>query len=62
MATLKSVVENGMISHKHKSSLWPINTDDISWAMAAWEIYAVTGDKDWLKWSYDVVKRTVTDE
>lgn len=62
MATLKSVVENGMISHKHKSSLWPINTDDISWAMAAWEIYAVTGDKDWLKWSYDVVKRTVTEE
>lgn len=62
IATLKSMVENGTISHKHKSSLWPINTDDISWAMAAWEIYTATGDKEWLKWSYEVIKRTIIEE
>lgn len=62
IATLKSAVENGIISHKHKSNLWPINTDDISWAMAAWEIYTATGDKEWLKWAYEVIKRTITEE
>ncbi|MDO4511462.1 MAG: hypothetical protein Q4B68_06575 [Bacteroidales bacterium] len=62
MATLKSSVDGGIITHKRKRSIWPINTDDISWAMAAWEVYAVTGDKQWLKWAYEVVKRTVTEE
>lgn len=62
METLKSSVENGIITHKHKRSIWPINTDDISWAMAAWEIYSVTGDKKWLKWAYDVVKKTIDEE
>ena len=62
MQTLKSAVENGVISHRHKRSVWPINTDDISWAMAAWEVYAVTGDKQWLRWAYDVVKRTIAEE
>lgn len=62
MQTLKSAVENGVISHRHKRSVWPINTDDISWAMAAWEVYSVTGDKQWLRWAYDVVKRTIDEE
>lgn len=62
MQTLRNSVENGVISHRHKRSVWPINTDDISWAMAAWEVYAVTGDKKWLRWAYDVVKRTIEEE
>lgn len=62
MATLRSAVANGVISHKHKASVWPINTEDISWTMAAWEIYAVTGDKKWLKWAYSVAKRTIDEE
>lgn len=62
MATLRSAVENGMISHKHKNNVWPINTDDISWTMAAWEVYAVTGDKKWLKWAYEVARRTIDEE
>lgn len=62
METLKGSVENGIITHKHKRSIWPINTDDISWAMGAWEIYTVTGDKEWLKWAYDVVKKTIDEE
>jgi len=28
----------------------------MTWALAAWEIYVVTGDRDWLEYAYDVIK------
>ncbi|HEX8832087.1 MAG TPA: hypothetical protein VF705_13015, partial [Longimicrobium sp.] len=32
---------------------WPNSTDRMAWALAAWELYAATGDRDWLRTSYD---------
>jgi hypothetical protein len=37
---------------------WPVSTDRMVWALAAWELYAVTGDKDWLRQSYDIIRRS----
>ena len=37
---------------------WPVSTDRMTWALAAWEVYAVTGDRDWLRTSYDIIKRS----
>jgi hypothetical protein len=37
---------------------WPVSTDRTTWALAAWELYAVTGDRDWLRTSYDVISRS----
>ena len=37
---------------------WPISTDRMTWALAAWEVYAVTGDREWLRTSYDIIKRS----
>ena len=37
---------------------WPVSTDRMAWALAAWELYAVTGDRDWLKRSYDIIRRS----
>ena len=48
--------------HKHGHSIWPINSDDISWAAAAWEVYSVTGDKSFLKWAYNVIKNTSAED
>ncbi len=39
---------------------WPISTDRLTWALAAWELYAVTGDGEWLRESYAVIERSVT--
>lgn len=39
---------------------WPISTDRLTWALAAWELYAVTGDREWLAESYAVIERSVT--
>lgn len=35
---------------------WPISTDRMTWALAAWELYAATGDRAWLRRAYDVIR------
>ena len=37
---------------------WPISTDRTTWALAAWELYATTGDRSWLRAAYDVISRS----
>src|SRR5688572_3201007 len=37
---------------------WPVSTDRMVWALAAWELYAATGDRDWLRQAYDIVRRS----
>jgi hypothetical protein len=37
---------------------WPISTDRMTWALAAWELYAVTGDEDWLRTAYRIISRS----
>lgn len=37
---------------------WPNSTDRMVWALAAWELYAATGDRDWLRTAHDVVRRS----
>ena len=59
MKSLKMVVTDGRISHDSKGELWPIVSDDISWASAAWEVYCVTGNKEWLDYAYDVVSQSI---
>lgn len=37
---------------------WPVSTDRMTWALAAWELYAATGNREWLRYSYDVTSRS----
>ena len=37
---------------------WPISTDRVVWALAAWEYYLTTGDKDWLAEAYEGLSYT----
>ncbi len=37
---------------------WPVSTDRMAWALAAWEVYATTGDRGWLRTSYDIIRRS----
>jgi Bacterial alpha-L-rhamnosidase 6 hairpin glycosidase domain len=41
---------------------WPISTDRVCWALAAWEIYLVTGDRKWLQESSTIIKNSVRDD
>lgn len=37
---------------------WPVSTDRVVWALAAWETWVSTGDTAWLKTAYDILKAT----
>ena len=37
---------------------WPVSTDRVAWTIAAWELYAVTGDRRWLRRAYAIARRS----
>jgi hypothetical protein len=38
---------------------WPMSTDRTAWALAAWEVYAISGDRNWLRSAHDIIQRSV---
>ncbi len=41
---------------------WPCSTDRMIWAVAAWEIYKVTGSREWLEKVYPIIRKSVEDD
>ena len=41
---------------------WPVSSDRMIWATAAWEIYLVTGSKEWLEQAYEIIKNSIEDD
>jgi len=41
---------------------WPVSSDRMVWALAAWEIYKTTGDRAWLRQSYDIIRDSAKDD
>lgn len=41
---------------------WPASTDRMIWAVAAFELYKATGDKDWLQQAYEIIKNSIDDD
>ncbi len=63
--------EAAMISLRHKVNVqgqivqdtgsggaWPVSSDRMVWALAAYEVYKVTGDRQWLEYIYPIIKRS----
>lgn len=63
MNSLKAKVKNDrIVQDTGTGGSWPVSSDRIVWAIAAWEIYKVTGDKEWLKYSYEVIRNSIEDD
>jgi len=63
MACLKSRVRNGkIIQDTGTGGSWPVSTDRVVWITAAWEVYKVTGDKQWLKYLLEVAENIVNSD
>jgi len=58
MATLRSIVDRDSIIMQREGQ-WPVVSDHIGWATAAWEVYKVTGDRTWLSYSRRVIEKTL---
>lgn len=51
--------EGQIIQDTGSGGAWPVSTDRLVWALAADEIYRVTGDKEWLKYAYPIIRNSV---
>lgn len=60
ISLLKKVNAEGQIVQDTGSGgAWPISTDRMIWALAAWEVYKVTGDRAWLEKVYPIIARSL---
>ena len=60
---LKKVNKKGrIIQDTGSGGAWPVSTDRMIWAVAAFELYKVTGDKEWLKQAYVIVRNSIDDD
>lgn len=55
----KKVKNKTIIQDTGTGGAWPVSTDRMIWATAAYEIYLVTGEKDWLAYAFEVVKNSL---
>lgn len=63
MYSLMSKVKNGrIIQDTGTGGAYPCSSDRMIWAVAAWEVYKVTGDRDWLKKVYQIIRKSVEDD
>ncbi|MGH9457438.1 MAG: glycogen debranching protein, partial [Thermoanaerobaculia bacterium] len=57
---LSRIDEHGrIIQDTGTGGSWPVSTDRVSWAVAAWELYVTTGSHDWLRTAYGAIRRSV---
>ncbi len=57
--SLMKKVQNGMIiQDTGTGGSYPVSTDRMTWALAAYEVYVVTGDKTWLRQAFDIIKKS----
>jgi len=53
---------NRIIQDTGTGGAWPCSTDRTTWILAAWEVYLVTGDREWLDRIYPVIRNTIEDD
>lgn len=58
----KVTPNNRIIQDTGTGGAWPCSTDRTIWAVAAWEVYKVTGDRKWLDYIYPIISNTLTDD
>lgn len=63
MNSLRAKVKNGrIVQDTGTGGAWPVSSDRVVWAVAAWEIYNVTGSRQWLEEAYAVIRATLRDD
>ena len=62
ISLMKKVKRNRIIQDTGSGGAWPVSSDRTTWALAAWEIYKATGDKNWLTQAFNIIKNTAEDD
>ena len=59
---LRKVKRERIVQDPGTGGSWPVSSDRVCWALAAWEIYLVNGDRQWLKQSAAIVENSIRDD
>ncbi len=63
ISLMKKVTPTGRIVQDTGSGgAWPISSDRMIWALAAYEVYKVTGDRQWLEYIYPIIANSIADD
>jgi len=62
ISLMKKVKRKRIVQDTGSGGAWPVSSDRTVWAIAAWEIYKVTGDFEWLKQAYEIIRNTLEDD
>ncbi|MDE5595182.1 MAG: hypothetical protein K2I89_06395, partial [Muribaculaceae bacterium] len=63
ISLMKKVNSNGrIIQDTGSGGAWPVSSDRMIWAVAAYELYKVTGERSWLEYIYPVIKNSLLDD
>ena len=63
ISLMKKVSPAGrIIQDTGSGGAWPVSSDRMIWALAAYELYKVTGDRAWLEYIYPVIRDSMEDE
>lgn len=63
ISLMKKVNADGkIIQDTGSGGAWPVSSDRMIWALAAYEIYKVTGDRKWLEYIYPIIQRSFADD
>lgn len=62
ISLMKKVNSDRIIQDTGSGGAWPISSDRVIWATGAWEIYKVTGDNNWLKKVFPIIKNSLEDD
>jgi len=63
ISLMRKVTPTGrIIQDTGSGGAWPVSSDRMIWAVAAYEIYKVTGDRDWLEYIYPIIKNSIEDD
>jgi len=62
MSLMAKVKDDEIIQDTGTGGSWPVSSDRMTWALAAWEIYKATGDQDWLAKSYRIIRNSAEND
>ncbi|MBN2282158.1 MAG: glycogen debranching protein [Candidatus Marinimicrobia bacterium] len=55
---MKKVDGKRIIQDTGTGGSWPVSSDRMIWSVAAWEVYKATGDREWLRTAYEIMKHS----
>lgn len=62
ISLMRKVKRNRIVQDTGSGGAWPVSSDRTTWALAAWELYKITGDRRWLSNAFGIIQNSLEDD